>query len=200
MRPVHGWRGTTETRTSSLVSQTQQGTVAILRRAWEWFGFLHQSHVSDHPIGFPPLPPPLVPPPSTPPPFDRAFLPVWPSTRHLWPSPRCLRTGWGLGECGGPYLQRGWWPLEYNVLLRDLDFHAPIAADGCRLEVAVDGLPLFGGAQLAVDTTLVSAFHCDGTTRRGAAHNEGISMAEQGTEISRTCWASCQISSGGSGC
>ena len=28
-----------------------------------------------------------------------------------------------------------------------------------RLEVVVDGLPLFGGAQLAVDTTLVCALH-----------------------------------------
>ena len=88
-----------------------KGIVAIPRKAWEWFGSLHQSHVSDHLIGFPPLPPPLVPSPSTPPPFDRAFLPVWPSTRYLWPSPRCLRTGWGLGECGGP-LQRGSWPRE----------------------------------------------------------------------------------------
>ena len=42
-------------------------------------------------------------------------------TRYLWPSPRCLRTGWGLGEegvcsgeCGGPYLQGGWWPREYK--------------------------------------------------------------------------------------
>ena len=31
-----------------------------------------------------------------------------------------------------------------------------------------------------VDTTLVSALHCDGTARRGGAHNEGVatSMAE----------------------
>ena len=38
-------------------------------------------------------------------------LTVRPPTRYLWPSPRCFRTGWGLGEegvcsgeCGGPYL------------------------------------------------------------------------------------------------
>ena len=67
--------------------------------------------------------------------------------------------------------------VSTNVLLRDLDLHAPIAADGRRLEVAVDGLPLFGGAQLAVDTTLVSALHCDGTARRGAAHNEGVAIS-----------------------
>ena len=94
--------------------------------------------------------------------------------------------------------------VSTNVLLRDLDLHAPVAADGRRLEVAVVGLPLFGGAQLAVDTTLVSALHCDGTARRGAAHNEGSGYfhgrVSQGTEVSRTCWAWSQISSGGSGC
>ena len=42
-----------------------------------------------------------------------------------------------------------------NVMLRDLDMVLPNAADGRRLEVVADGLPLFGGAQLAVDTTLV---------------------------------------------
>ena len=33
-----------------------------------------------------------------------------------------------------------------------------------------DGLPLFVGEQLAVDTTLVSPLLCDGTARRHAAH------------------------------
>ena len=47
-----------------------------------------------------------------------------------------------------------------NVFVRDLDLHLPNAADGRRLEVAVDGLPLFGGAQLTLDTTLVSALVC----------------------------------------
>ena len=30
-------------------------------------------------------------------------------------------------------------------------------------EILADGLPLFGGAQLAVDTTLMSPLHCDGS-------------------------------------
>ena len=38
-----------------------------------------------------------------------------------------------------------------NVLVRDLDLAEPNAADARRLEVVADGLPLFGGAQLAVD-------------------------------------------------
>ena len=49
--------------------------------------------------------------------------------------------------------------------------------DARRLEVVVDGLPLFGGAQLAVDTTLVSALHCDGSAIRGAPNSDGIALA-----------------------
>ena len=40
-----------------------------------------------------------------------------------------------------------------NVLVLDLDLALPGAiADGRRLEAVVDGFPVFGGAQLAVDT------------------------------------------------
>ena len=50
-----------------------------------------------------------------------------------------------------------------NVLERDLDFEGPRQADARRLEVAVDGLPLFGGALVAVDATIVSTLRGDGT-------------------------------------
>ena len=53
-------------------------------------------------------------------------------------------------------------------MVRDLDLAVPHAADARRLEVVVDGLPLFGGAQLAVDTTLVCALLANGSPRRGA--------------------------------
>ena len=43
-----------------------------------------------------------------------------------------------------------------NVLLRDLDLEIADRTDARWLEVAVDGLPLFGGAQLAIDATTVS--------------------------------------------
>ena len=45
--------------------------------------------------------------------------------------------------------------------------------DGRRLEVPANGLPLFGGEQLAVDTTLVPSLHCDGSPRRGAVDENG---------------------------
>ena len=70
-----------------------------------------------------------------------------------------------------------------NVLLRDLDLHAPIAANG--RSKWQDGWPLFGGAQLAVDTTLVSALHWDGTARRGAAHNEGVAISMAWQSVKR---------------
>ena len=39
--------------------------------------------------------------------------------------------------------------------------------------MAEDGVPLFGGAQLAVDTTLVSTLQGDGSARRRAAAEDG---------------------------
>ena len=64
-----------------------------------------------------------------------------------------------------------------NVMVRDLDLAAPNVRDARRLEVVVDGLPLFGGAQLAVDTTLVSALDCDGSAIRGTPNSDGIALA-----------------------
>ena len=50
-----------------------------------------------------------------------------------------------------------------NVLLRDMNVDVPLA-DGRRIEVLAKGLPLWQGAQAAVDTTLVSP-----VTRAGGA-------------------------------
>ena len=54
-----------------------------------------------------------------------------------------------------------------NLIIRDMDILVPKVHDGRRLEVVVDGLPLRGGAQLAIDTTMVCAMHRDGAPRRG---------------------------------
>ena len=58
----------------------------------------------------------------------------------------------------------------------------PGGADGRRLEVAVDSLPVSGGSQLAVDTTMVRALHEDGTPRRHAAERRGRTSACQAEE------------------
>ena len=43
--------------------------------------------------------------------------------------------------------------------------------------MVADGLPLFDGAQLAVDTTLVSPLHCDGSARPGAPSSDGVAFS-----------------------
>ena len=60
--------------------------------------------------------------------------------------------------------------MSTDVHVRDLDLAAFNILDGRRLEVVADGLTLFRGAQLAIDTTMVSPLHRDGTVRRRAAH------------------------------
>ena len=67
--------------------------------------------------------------------------------------------------------------MRTNAFVPDLGVPDANAGDGRRLEVVVDGLPLFGGGQLAVDTTLVCALHGDGRPRRGAAEMDGVVRA-----------------------
>ena len=50
--------------------------------------------------------------------------------------------------------------------------------DNRRLEVVVDGLSLHGGAQLAIDTTLVSPLPRDGSVKRGAERTDGAVLVE----------------------
>ena len=66
--------------------------------------------------------------------------------------------------------------MTTNVFVRDLDLAAFNHLDGRRLEVVADGLSLFGGAQLAIDTTLVFALRRDGTATRGAANRNGVAI------------------------
>ena len=74
-----------------------------------------------------------------------------------------------------------------NMLVRKLDL-APGAntTDGRRLEVVADGLSLFQGAQLAIDTTLVSALRADGTPRPRATTTPGAALDEARTRKETT--------------
>ena len=91
--------------------------------------------------------------------------------------------GWGswearvsVGKRGCSDLSEAGGRVTTNVLVvRDLDLAEPNAADARRLEVVADGLPLFGGAQLAVDTTIVSTLHTNGEPRR--VHVDGVALA-----------------------
>ena len=55
-----------------------------------------------------------------------------------------------------------------------------------KLEVVVDGLPLFRGAQLAIDTTMVSPVGCDGTARRQCATISGAALDQSRRRKERT--------------
>ena len=72
------------------------------------------------------------------------------------------RRGYALESAGAQVCREAGGRVSTNVMVRDLDVAEP-RVDGRRLEIVVDGLPLFSGAQLAVDSTMVSP------ARRGVA-------------------------------
>ena len=65
-----------------------------------------------------------------------------------------------------------------NVHVRDMDLAVFNNLDGRWLEVVADGLTLWHGAQLAIDTTLVSPFHRDGSARARAADHNGAVLVD----------------------
>ena len=77
--------------------------------------------------------------------------------------------------------------MRTNVFLRDLDLGVGGVLDNRRLEVVVDGLPLFNGAQLAVDTTLVSPIRRDGAPRPRAHEVNGIALKHARRDKETTC-------------
>ena len=70
--------------------------------------------------------------------------------------------------------------MRTNVFVRDMDLGAFNLFDTRRLEVVVEGLPLLGGAQLAVDTTLVCPLTREGEARPRAAIVSGACLTVAG--------------------
>ena len=66
--------------------------------------------------------------------------------------------------------------VQFNSFLRDLNIGAAVS-DGRRIEVIANGLPLFKGAQLAIDTTIVCPVGRNGMAHAGAADEDGISLS-----------------------
>ena len=64
-----------------------------------------------------------------------------------------------------------------HVLVRDLNLQAA-RHDERRIEVIANGLPLWGGSQLAVDTTLVSPLTFAGAPRRRSGATAGAALAD----------------------
>ena len=67
------------------------------------------------------------------------------------------RRGFALESAAARVFREAGGRVVTNMFVRDMDLGVPVAGDNRRLEVVVDGLPLHGGVQLAVDTTLVSS-------------------------------------------
>ena len=63
--------------------------------------------------------------------------------------------------------------VRTNVKLRDMNIAVRADDERC-IEVVASGLPLFHGAQLAVDITLRCALTSRGEPRTGAAREDGI--------------------------
>ena len=65
--------------------------------------------------------------------------------------------------------------VSTNVMVRELDITQG-NSDPRRLKVIAEGLSLIGGVQLALDATLVSAHHADGTPLRKADTTNGVAL------------------------
>ena len=83
------------------------------------------------------------------------------------------RRGWVLENVAARVCREAGGSVRVNVLVRDMDLHEFNQLDGRRLEVVVGGLPLWNGAQLAIDTTMVSPVRSEGTARAGTASING---------------------------
>ena len=65
------------------------------------------------------------------------------------------RRGWVLENVAAHVCREAGGRVRTNLAVRDMDLGAQVQFDGGRLEIVVDGLPLWSGSQLAVDTTMV---------------------------------------------
>ena len=66
--------------------------------------------------------------------------------------------------------------VQTNVFLRDLNLRGVEAQDGRRIEVIANGLPLYHGAQIAIDATIVSPVRADGLPIARSDENDGVAL------------------------
>ena len=62
--------------------------------------------------------------------------------------------------------------VRTNVFLRDLNVAVP-PGDERRIEVIASGLPVYGGSQLAIDITMRSPLHANGSHKTAADWEDG---------------------------
>ena len=87
------------------------------------------------------------------------------------------RRGYALESAAARVCREAGARVGTNILVRDLDLVPQGRQDGRRLEVVAEGLPLFHGAQLAIDTTLVSPVRRDGLPRARCEREDGAALA-----------------------
>ena len=68
--------------------------------------------------------------------------------------------------------------VQTNVMVRDVNLGPLAPGDGRRLEIVANGLPLWGGAQLAIDTTLISPIRRNGSAQPRADEENGVCLAK----------------------
>ena len=93
------------------------------------------------------------------------------------------RRGFSLESAAARVCREAGERVTTNLFGRDMDLGVPNAHDNRRLEVVAGGLPLFGGVQLVVDSTLVSAIQGDGQSQRGAADRNGVALKHGAPEL-----------------
>ena len=86
------------------------------------------------------------------------------------------RRGFPLESCAARICREAGARVSQNIRVQDLDLLPVPRVDNRRLEAVADGLPLFHGAQLAIDTTMVSVVRADGAPRRQCAGRDGAAL------------------------
>ena len=84
--------------------------------------------------------------------------------------------GYPLEVAAGRMCREAGARVQMNQFVRNLNIDNPRPDDGRRIEVIANGLRLYHGAQLAIDTTRASALKRDGTARAQAATKNGIAL------------------------
>ena len=121
----------------------------------------------------------LAPPPVSP------HLPMWPPTRPVWPPSRSVFRGRGAGEArlstgvrSGTGLQRRWGSRDDQHVRSRHGFGCSQRSGHPQIGSCGGRLTLWRGAQLAIDTTLVSPLRRDGTARARAANHDGAALED----------------------
>ena len=92
-----------------------------------------------------------------------------------------------LGKAAAEVCREGGARVSTKVFVCDMDLAIRNALDSRKMEVVADGLVLWRGAQLALDTTMVSPLRRDATTRPRSANFDGAALEVARRRKEATC-------------